>query len=54
VCLRALFELDDGTAHAVRTLARCRTGFSEDGSFRARAGTAAAATRLSNTSQAAA
>jgi hypothetical protein len=36
------------------TLARTRTDFCEDGSFRARARTAAAATRLSNTSQAAA
>jgi Zn-dependent M28 family amino/carboxypeptidase len=51
---QALFELGDGAAHAVMTLARTRTGFFEDGSFRARARTAAAATRLSNTSQAAA
>jgi hypothetical protein len=48
-----LFELGDGVAHAVMTLARTRTGFFEDGSFRARARTAAAATRLSSTSQAA-
>jgi hypothetical protein len=45
----ALFELGDGVAHAVMTLARTRTGFFEDGSFRARARTAAAATRLSST-----
>ena len=51
---KALNELGDGAAHAVMTLARTRTGFFEDGSFRARARTAAAATRLSNTSQAAA
>jgi Zn-dependent M28 family amino/carboxypeptidase len=50
----ALNELGDGAAHAVMTLARTRTGFFEDGSFAARARTAAAATRLSNTSQAAA
>jgi Zn-dependent M28 family amino/carboxypeptidase len=50
---KALNELGDGTAHAVMTLARTRTGFFEDGSFRARARTAAA-TRLSNTTQAAA
>jgi hypothetical protein len=36
------------------TLARTRTGLFEDGSFRARARTAVAATRLSSTSQAAA
>ena len=36
------------------TLARTRTGLFEDGSFRTRARTAAAATRLSSTSQAAA
>ena len=54
MCLKALFELGDGTAHAVRTLARSRTGLFEDGSFRARARTAAAAMRLSNTSQPAA
>jgi hypothetical protein len=29
---RALFELGDGVAHAVLTLARTRTGFFEDGS----------------------
>jgi Zn-dependent M28 family amino/carboxypeptidase len=51
---KALNELGDGAAHAVMTLARSRTGFFEDGSFRTRARTAAAATRLSNTSQAAA
>ena len=51
---KARFELGDGVAHAVITLARTRTGFFEDGSFRARARTAAAATRLSSTSQAAA
>jgi Zn-dependent M28 family amino/carboxypeptidase len=51
---KALNELGDGAAHAVMTLARSRTGFFEDGSFRARARTAAAATRLSNTTQAAA
>jgi Zn-dependent M28 family amino/carboxypeptidase len=51
---KALNELGDGAAHAVMTLARTRTGFFEDGSFRARARTAAAATRLSNTTQAAA
>jgi Zn-dependent M28 family amino/carboxypeptidase len=50
----ALNELGDGAAHAVMTLARTRTGLFEDGSFRARARTAAAATRLSGTSQAAA
>jgi Zn-dependent M28 family amino/carboxypeptidase len=50
---RALFELGDGAAHAVMTLARSRTGFFEDGSFRtgARAGASA---RLSSSSQAAA
>jgi hypothetical protein len=36
------------------TLARSRTGFFEDGSFRTRARTPAATTRLSNTTQAAA
>jgi Zn-dependent M28 family amino/carboxypeptidase len=51
---KALNELGDGAAHAVMTLARTRTGFFEDGSFRTRARTAAAATRLSSTSQAAA
>jgi Zn-dependent M28 family amino/carboxypeptidase len=51
---KALNELGDGAAHAVMTLARSRTGFFEDGSFRTRARTAAAATRLSSTSQAAA
>ena len=51
---KALNELGDGAAHAVMTLARSRTGFFEDGSFRAPARTAAAATRLSSTSQAAA
>ncbi|HJU02278.1 MAG TPA: M28 family peptidase [Actinomycetes bacterium] len=51
---KALNELGDGAAHAVMTLARSRTGFFEDGSFRARARTAAATTRLSNTSRAAA
>jgi Zn-dependent M28 family amino/carboxypeptidase len=51
---KALNELGDGAAHAVMTLARSRTGFFEDGSFRARARTAAAATRLSSTTQAAA
>jgi hypothetical protein len=43
---KALFELGDGAAHAVMTLARTRTGFFEDGSFRARARTGAAAKRL--------
>jgi hypothetical protein len=38
---KALFELGDGAAHAVMTLARTRTGFFEDGSFRARAGVSA-------------
>jgi Zn-dependent M28 family amino/carboxypeptidase len=51
---KALNELGDGAAHAVMTLARTRTGLFEDGSFRTRARTAAAATRLSSTSQAAA
>jgi Zn-dependent M28 family amino/carboxypeptidase len=51
---KALNELGDGAAHAVMTLARSRTGLFEDGSFRARARTAAAATRLSSTTQAAA
>jgi Zn-dependent M28 family amino/carboxypeptidase len=51
---KALNELGDGTAHAVMTLARTRTGFFEDGSFRAPAGAAASTTRLSGTSQAAA
>jgi Peptidase family M28 len=35
---KALFELGDGAAHAVMTLARTRTGFFEDGSFRTRRG----------------
>ena len=51
---KALNELGDGAAHAVMTLARSRTGFFEDGSFCTPARTAAAATRLSSTSQAAA
>jgi Zn-dependent M28 family amino/carboxypeptidase len=52
---KALNELGDGTAHAVMTLARTRTGLFEDGSFRAPAGAATASTtRLSGTSQAAA
>jgi Peptidase family M28/PA domain len=34
---RALFELGDGVAHAVMTLARTRSGFFEDGSLTARA-----------------
>ena len=40
---KALFELGDAAAHATMTLARSRTGFFEDGSFRtgARAGIAA-------------
>jgi Peptidase family M28/PA domain len=40
---QALFELGDGAAHAVMTLARTRTGFFEDGS---RAATARAGVRL--------
>ena len=51
---KGLAELGDGAAHATMTLAKTRTGFFEDGSFRARARTAATATRLSSTSQAAA
>jgi Zn-dependent M28 family amino/carboxypeptidase len=50
---KALNELGDGAAHAVMTLARSRTGFFEDGSFRTRARTAASA-RPSFSSQAAA
>ena len=40
---KALFEMGDAAAHATMTLARTRTGFFEDGSFRtgARAGIAA-------------
>jgi Zn-dependent M28 family amino/carboxypeptidase len=38
---KALFELGDGAAHAVMTLARSRTGLFEDGSFRTRAGVSA-------------
>jgi Zn-dependent M28 family amino/carboxypeptidase len=40
---KALFELGDGAAHAVMTLARTRTGFFEDGS---RAATARAGVKL--------
>jgi hypothetical protein len=40
---RALFELGDGVAHSVMTLARTRTGFFEDGS---RAATAQAGVKL--------
>jgi Zn-dependent M28 family amino/carboxypeptidase len=43
---KALFELGDGAAHAVMTLARTRTGFFEDGSFRARARAGVSAKRL--------
>jgi Zn-dependent M28 family amino/carboxypeptidase len=43
---RALFELGDATAHAVMTLARTRTGFFEDGSFRTRATAALSAKAL--------
>jgi Zn-dependent M28 family amino/carboxypeptidase len=49
---KALFELGDGVAHAVMTMARSRTGLFEDGSFRTRA--RVSASRLSNSSQAAA
>ena len=49
---KALNELGDGAAHAVMTLARTRTGFFEDGSFRTRAGVSAK--RPSFSSQAAA
>jgi Zn-dependent M28 family amino/carboxypeptidase len=45
---KALFELGDGVAHAVMTLARSRTGFFEDGTFRAPAGASASAKRLPN------
>jgi Zn-dependent M28 family amino/carboxypeptidase len=43
---KALFELGHGAAHAVMTLARTRTGFFEDGSFRARARAGLSAKRL--------
>jgi Zn-dependent M28 family amino/carboxypeptidase len=43
---KALFELGDGAAHAVMTLARTRTGFFEDGSFRAPARAGLSAKRL--------
>jgi hypothetical protein len=43
---KALFELGDGAAHAVMTLARPRTGFFEDGRFRARARAGVSAKRL--------
>jgi Zn-dependent M28 family amino/carboxypeptidase len=43
---KALFELGDGAAHAVMTLARTRTGFFEDGSLRARARAGVSAQRL--------
>jgi hypothetical protein len=49
---KALNELGDGAAHAVMTLARTRTGFYEDGSFRTAA--KAAARKAPLTSQAAA
>jgi Zn-dependent M28 family amino/carboxypeptidase len=51
---KALAELGDGAAHAVMTLARSRTGFFEDGSFRSAAKAAAAAKRVPLVSQAAA
>jgi Zn-dependent M28 family amino/carboxypeptidase len=51
---KALAELGDGAAHAVMTLARSKTGFFEDGSFRSAARTAAAAKRMPLVSQAAA
>jgi Zn-dependent M28 family amino/carboxypeptidase len=51
---KALNELGDGAAHAVMTLARSRTGFFEDGSFRSAAKAAAAARKVPLTSQAAA
>jgi hypothetical protein len=41
-----MFELGDGAAHAVMTLAKTRTGFFEDGSFRARARAGVSAKRL--------
>ena len=40
---KALFELGDAAAHATMTLARTRTGFFEDGSFRVGSRSAAAA-----------
>ena len=43
---KALFELGDAAAHATMTLARSRTGFFEDGSFRTRARAGIAAKRL--------
>jgi Zn-dependent M28 family amino/carboxypeptidase len=43
---RALHELGDGAAHAAMTLARTRTGFYEDGSFRTRARVGVSARRL--------
>jgi Zn-dependent M28 family amino/carboxypeptidase len=41
----AVDGLGDGAAHAVMTLARTRTGFFEDGSFRTRARTGVSAKR---------
>jgi Zn-dependent M28 family amino/carboxypeptidase len=38
---KALFEMGDAAAHATMTLARSRTGFFEDGSFRTPAGVSA-------------
>ncbi|MDF2742453.1 MAG: aminopeptidase, partial [Actinomycetia bacterium] len=43
---KALFELGDAAAHATMTLARSRTGFFEDGTFRTRARAGIAAKRL--------
>jgi Zn-dependent M28 family amino/carboxypeptidase len=43
---KALFELGDAAAHATMTLARTRTGFFEDGSFRTRARVATSAKAL--------
>ena len=54
LCTKALVELGDAAAHATMTLARSRTGFFEDSSFRTAARAAASARRPSVSSQAAA
>jgi Zn-dependent M28 family amino/carboxypeptidase len=50
---RALFEMGDAAAHATMTLARSRTGFYEDGSFRAGARAGLSAQRSFSTQAAA-